>query len=100
MSNKLLPFLVTAGLGVSCTPRPAATSSADSMVSVSEVLSQHTTEWMSVPGVTGTGEGEKDGKPAVMIFVDHKTKALEQKLPKQISGYPVLIEETGHVQAN
>ena len=37
----------------------------DSLKPISEVLANHTPEWMSIPGVTGTGEGQKDGKPAI-----------------------------------
>jgi hypothetical protein len=68
------------------------------MLTISQVLSQHTKEWMQLPGVTGTGEGEKDGKPAVIIFVEHSSKELQAKLPQEMNGYPVVIEETGRVR--
>jgi hypothetical protein len=97
-SNWFIVFVLATGLG--CTPKPVAQSSSDSVVTVSQILSQHTQEWMKIPGVIGTGEGQKDGKPAILIFVERRSEEIEKKLPKVIGSYPVVIEETGKVKAN
>jgi hypothetical protein len=71
----------------------------DSLKPFSEVLADHTPVWMNIPGVTGTGEGQKDGKPAILIFVDSLSDSLKSQLPTDVEGYPVVIKETGKVKA-
>ncbi len=66
---------------------------------IQQVLDQHTGEWMALPGVVGTGIGERDGKPCIKVFVAKKTAELEKKIPSQVDGYPVVIEETGEFKA-
>ena len=66
---------------------------------IEEVQEAYTDEWMSNPGVVGTGIGEFKGKPCIKIFVAKKTEALEKKLPSQVEGFPVIIEETGEFRA-
>jgi hypothetical protein len=72
----------------------------DSLKPISEVLANHASAWMSIPGVTGTGEGQKDGKPAVLIFVDSMTDSLKTQLPVNVEGYPVVVKESGNVKAH
>ncbi len=76
-----------------------AQSVSDSLKPISEVLANHTPGWMNIPGVTGTGEGEKDGKPAILIFVDSLTDSLNQRLPVNVEGYSVKVKESGRVKA-
>ncbi|HET6400862.1 MAG TPA: hypothetical protein VFH95_05620 [Candidatus Kapabacteria bacterium] len=96
-----LPILAILG---SCAPKPADNStamaqiSADSLKPVSKVLSEHTDTWMNIPGVTGTGETKKDGKPAILILVDSNTDSLRSELPSTVEGYPVIIQETGEIR--
>ncbi len=71
----------------------------DSLKPISEVLANHTASWVSIPGVTGTGEGQNDGKPAIVIFVDVLTDSLRSKLPTNADGYEVVIKESGSVHA-
>jgi len=66
---------------------------------ISEVLAAHTPDWMKLTGVIGTGETRKDGKPAIMIFTDSLSPEAKAKLPTQVEGYPVVIQETGTVKA-
>jgi len=68
-------------------------------MTVSEVLAKYTDEWMSVPGVIGTGEGKTNGKPAITIFVEQRSETIEKKIPKTAEGYPVVIEVTGTIEA-
>jgi len=66
---------------------------------IKEVLKKHTKDLMSMPGVVGTGQGLCEGKPCIKIFVIEKTPDLDQKIPKTLDGYPVVIEETGEFKA-
>jgi len=66
---------------------------------IKEVLKKHTKDLMSIPGVVGTGQGLCEGKPCIKIFVIEKTPDLDQKIPKTLDGYPVVIEETGPIKA-
>lgn len=91
--------MITLGLilgiaGVSC-------AGEKSMVAkpIVEVLKEHTDRLMSLPGVVGTAQGLCDGKPCIKVFVIKKTPDLEQKIPKILDGYPVIIEETGKIRA-
>jgi hypothetical protein len=97
--------LILALLLTGCAVRSANTAmndsvKPDSLKPISEVLADHTSAWMNIRGVTGTGEGKKDGKPAILIFVDSLTDDLRSKLPSQSEGYPVVVGQTGEIKAN
>jgi hypothetical protein len=66
---------------------------------IEQVLAAHTPAWMRMPGVTGAGEAQKDGKPAVLIIVDTMTANLSAQLPRNVDGYPVVFKESGKVKA-
>ena len=66
---------------------------------IQQVLSQHTDELMSIPGVIGTAQGLRDNKPYIMVLVIKKTPELNQKIPNVLEGYPVVVEETGEIRA-
>ena len=69
------------------------------MPTIEEVQEAYTDAWMAIPGVVGTGIGESKGKPCIRVFVARKTEELEKKLPSQVEGFPVIIEETGEFRA-
>jgi hypothetical protein len=66
---------------------------------IEEVLKQHTGALMAIPGVIGTGQGLCDGKPCIKIFVIKTTAEINKKIPQEIEGFKIKIEETGTVQA-
>ena len=66
---------------------------------IEAVLKEHTNEWMSIPGVVGTGIGACEGTPCIRIFVAKKTPELLQKLPSKLEGFVVDVEETGAIEA-
>ena len=66
---------------------------------IEEVLSEYTDELMAIPGVVGIAQGLSDDKPCIKVFVIEKTLELDQKIPRVLEGYPVVIEETGGIQA-
>jgi len=65
---------------------------------IAEVLRDHTPELMALPGVIGTGEGAKDGKPVILVIVAAGSNA-GSRIPHEIEGYPVVLQETGPVRA-
>lgn len=65
---------------------------------VQDVQEEHTAEWMAVPGVVGTAVGEQDGAPCIRVLVARKTDAVAGRIPSEAGGYPVVIEETGHIR--
>jgi len=67
-------------------------------MTITEVLKKYTDDWMEIPGVNGTGEGEQDGKPAVIVFVERKSATIEEKIPKTVEGFTVVIEEIGEIK--
>ena len=99
MRLSLLPLLLLLLTACnSCTSTKSDTS--DVKRPIAEVLASHTNTWMAIPGVVGTGETEQDGAPAVMIMVDQLTDSLRAKLPKEVEGYPVVLDEVGTIRAN
>jgi hypothetical protein len=64
-----------------------------------EVLKEHTSELMSIPGVVGVAQGLCDKKPCIKVFVVEMTSALDKKIPKNLNGYSVGVEETGKITA-
>ncbi|MDO8568662.1 MAG: hypothetical protein Q7R57_08100 [Dehalococcoidales bacterium] len=66
---------------------------------IKSVLNGHRQRLMSLPGVTGVGQGECEHKPCIKIYVARKTGALLKQLPATLDGYPVSIEESGEFRA-
>ncbi len=66
---------------------------------IENVLKDHTEELMSLPGVVGTAQGLSNNKPCIKIFVIKKTPELDRKIPDNLEGYKVMIEETGEINA-
>lgn len=69
--------------------------------SIEKVKADHEDHLMSIEGVQGVGIGQrKDGDGlAIKVYVDNKTKSLQEKLPKQLDGHPVDIEVSGEFNA-
>ena len=65
---------------------------------VDTVLQEHNASLMAVPGVVGTAEGRCDGKPCIKVYVREKTPEILKKIPPQLEGYPVTIQETGVIR--
>jgi hypothetical protein len=66
---------------------------------IKEVIKQHSTEIMSIPGVVGLYQGETDdGKPCIKVMLEKESNEIEQKIPKKLDGYPVIIDVTGKIK--
>jgi len=66
---------------------------------IEQVLKDNTDQWMAIPGVEGTAIGLFEGKPSIKIFASSNPQELRVKIPSNIEGYPVIIEEMGEFRA-
>ena len=66
---------------------------------IEAVLKEHTDSLMALPGVVGTGQGQRDGEACIRVFVVKRTPALLQQIPSALDGYPVVVDETGVIRA-
>ncbi|MBN1466432.1 hypothetical protein JXA02_11760 [candidate division KSB1 bacterium] len=64
-----------------------------------DVKKRYTTRIMKIDGVVGIGIGKEEDDDAIMVFVKERTAIIDQKVPKQLKGYPVIIQETGQIEA-
>ena len=63
--------------------------------SIEAVQNEHTDELMSIPGVVGTAIGDCDGKQCIKVLVSKKNPELLKKIPSELEGYRVQIDESG-----
>ena len=66
---------------------------------IQEVLTIHTPDLMSIPGVVGTAQGKKNGKDCVLVLVVKKTPEITKKIPSSLEDFPVIIQETGEIRS-
>jgi hypothetical protein len=70
-----------------------------SEINIETILGNHKDALMAINGVVGIGQGLCNGDPCIKVFVAEKTQELEKKIPEELDGCRVKIEETGPVQA-
>jgi len=92
-----IAFLVS-----SCNPRSkeqpqAPVQQSVPQSSITDVIAAHTEEWMQLPGVVGAKDTLQNGHSVIKISVQDYTPELQQKLPKQQDGYPVMVEVVGQL---
>ena len=63
--------------------------------SVGEVLRRHADRLLRLPGVVGVAEGLCKGQPCIKVFVTKATPEVVQRVPAEVEGIPVSVEETG-----
>lgn len=66
---------------------------------IAAVQADHEAELMALPGVVGVAVGESEGKPCLLVYVEQLTPELKAKLPADLEGYKVEIEESGPIFA-
>ncbi len=66
--------------------------------SIEQVLEDKTSEWMAIDGVEGTAIGLFEHKPCIKILAS-KPERLRARIPSNIAGYPVIIQQTGELHA-
>jgi len=66
---------------------------------INEVKDAHTEELMKIPGVVAVYVGAlDDGTPCIGVMVISKTDELEQKIPKMLEGFPVVMNVSGEIK--
>ena len=95
----LLCGLTLAGLYLGDSPAVAGQEPQMPRRTIEQVQETYQNRWMRLAGVVGVGIGALDGKPVLKVLVVKKTPELEQKIPPQVEGYPVVLEETGTIRA-
>jgi len=68
------------------------------VLAIEQVLARHASEWMSLPGVVGTGIGLSHGTRCIRVMVTESTPEVSQRIPPDIDGYRVEIVVTGRVR--
>ena len=66
---------------------------------IETVLQQNSAELMQIPGVVGVAQGLLNEKPCIIVYVVEKTSEINQKIPRQLSNFPVDIIESGEIRA-
>lgn len=66
---------------------------------VNDVKKKYEKKIMNIPGVVGIGVGMLDDVDAITVMVVEKTALIEKKVPQQLKGFPVIIQETGTIRA-
>ena len=66
---------------------------------IAQVLKEHTERLMALPGVVGTAQGLCHGEPCIKVFVVKKTEELLERIPEEIEGYTVDVQQTGEFKA-
>ena len=69
-------------------------------MTIEEVLKKHQAALSALPGVTGVGLGEQDGRPVIIVFVDSSVpeiKLTPERIPRELEGVPVDVRESVRV---
>ncbi|MBV6340623.1 hypothetical protein [Candidatus Magnetobacterium casense] len=66
---------------------------------IEEVKTRHEMSFFNISGVEGVGIGEESGRAVIKIYVSKQPKLLQDKIPAQIEGYPIVLEFSGGFHA-
>ena len=69
------------------------------MPTIDQVIAEQASDLMDMPGVTGVGQTEVDGKTCIVVMLTHSAPEFEQAIPAEVSGFPVVLEIAGVIQA-
>jgi hypothetical protein len=64
-----------------------------------ETLAEHADTLLAVAGVVGVAQGLLGTQPCIKVYVLEKTPQLQQRIPRVLHGYPVMVEPTGEIRA-
>lgn len=66
---------------------------------IEQVMQFYTGEIMAIPGVNGLHLGKlENGRDCIAVMVHRRTEENEKMIPRQLEGFPVVIEETGDIR--
>src|SRR5947209_13390189 len=83
-----------------CAQNMAQNSSSLPKRDINAVLAAHDKELLAIPGVVGVYVGVLSDKktPCLKIMLARPTAEAERTIPKQLEGYPVVVEVTGEIR--
>ncbi len=66
---------------------------------IDDVLADHDQEILAIPGITMIYVGAtREGDPCIKVGVVTATPEVEERIPKELEGWPVEVEETGEIE--
>jgi len=66
---------------------------------IAQVIQEHRTSMLSIPGILGIGQGGSPDTPHITLYVRAQILANLNSIPSILEGYPVVIQETGDIEA-
>jgi hypothetical protein len=95
MKKFILLLLVSGVLACGSSNKPDK-----SMRKIESAVSAASTEFMSVEGVVGVGEGKnKDNEACIVVFTSQDSSSLARKIPPSYQGFEVILSNIGEVKA-
>jgi len=67
--------------------------------SISQVIQEHRTSLLTIPGICGIGQGGSLHAPHITIYIQAQCPNILDSIPATLEGYPVTIKETGDIDA-
>jgi len=95
----LAAALAVQAAGCGKSPEKEEGSSSMSMDDAIRVMDAHVNELTAIPGVVGVAVGAlENGKPCIQVLVVKKMPEHDKRIPKEIEGFPVVIEVAGEIR--
>ena len=69
------------------------------MGQIEEVIARQGNSIMGIPGVTGVGQSEDDGKECVLVMLEQDLPEIKNAVLAKLEGCPVRFEVSGIIQA-
>ncbi|MDZ7314926.1 MAG: hypothetical protein ONB24_02260 [candidate division KSB1 bacterium] len=68
-------------------------------MTINEVVAKHRDFFMKIPGITGIGVGREGEKEVIVVLVIESRRQLLRRIPGELEGFPVVIRESGAIEA-
>ena len=69
------------------------------MPRIEDVIAEQGAPLMDIPGVTGVGQTEVEGRDCIVVMLTQSAPEIEKTIPATLGGYPVVFEVAGEIQA-
>ena len=63
------------------------------------VIKEHRSSLLAISGILGIGQGGSPKDPHITVYVQSKNFRICPLIPSVLDGYPVVIQETGDIEA-
>lgn len=94
---QLATLLVAVLLLTACDGNPPPKDQQTDRMKISDAIAKHSPSLMKVPGVVGIYQGQTNDVDVIRVMVTKITDSLTTRLPKELEGYTVEVEETGEI---